>query len=488
MIKNIQSLIHLLNTNIQNCHVLVIGDVMLDKYYFGEMKRISPEAPVPIVEMKEEMHTLGGAANVANNLVHLGCKVSLVGAVGNDRGRNELFDILEAKGIDGTGMITDQRCTTTKTRIISDNQQVLRIDNEEKINITDTTIKQIEEWLIQKLKTDQINSIIISDYEKGFCRKELCQTVISLANQLDIPIIIDPKGKKWDKYTNATMVTPNISELSEILGMDLPNTNETIHEYGPLLRQKYNLDYLLITRSEKGMSLIGEDEIVTIPTVAKEIFDVSGAGDTVVSTLAACIGVEARIEDAVKLANLAAGIVVGKVGTYAVRDYELLEQLELLSDKTDELSNKVIFSGEYQQIINKWKLKGNKIIFTNGCFDLLHIGHAAYLKKAKQLGDKLVIGLNSDYSVKRLKGPSRPITNENDRAKMLSFFEFVDAVIIFDEDTPFNLIAEIRPDILVKGGDYKEDEVVGREFSGKVEIISFVDGYSTSGIIEKIST
>lgn len=488
MIKNIQSLIHLLNTDIQNCHVLVIGDVMLDKYYFGEMKRISPEAPVPIVEMKEEMHTLGGAANVANNLVHLGCKVSLVGAVGNDRGRNELFDILEAKGIDSSGMITDQRCTTTKTRIISGNQQVLRIDNEEKINISDTTIKQIEEWLIQKLKSDQINSIIISDYEKGFCRKELCQTVISLANQLDIPIIIDPKGNKWGKYTNATMVTPNISELSEILGKDLPNTNETIHEYGHLLRKKYNLDYLLITRSEKGMSLVGEGEIITIPTVAKEIFDVSGAGDTVVSTLAACLGVEARTEDAVKLANLAAGIVVGKVGTYAVRDYELLEQLELLSDKTDELSNKVIFSGEYQQVINKWKLKGNKIIFTNGCFDLLHIGHAAYLKKAKQLGDKLVIGLNSDYSVKRLKGPSRPVINENDRAKMLSFFEFVDAVIIFDEDTPFNLIAEIRPDILVKGGDYKEDAVVGREFSGKVEIISFVDGYSTSGIIEKIST
>lgn len=485
--KNTQSLIHLFNTNRQDCHVLVIGDVMLDKYYFGEMNRISPEAPVPIVNMKGEMKTLGGAANVANNLVHLGCKVSLVGVVGNDQGRNEFFDMLESKGIDGSGIITDDRCTTTKTRIISGNQQVLRIDYEEKITISDSTIKQFEEWLLQKLKTNQFNSIIISDYEKGFCRKELCQSVISFANQLDIPIIIDPKGKEWNKYSNATIITPNMKELSDILGTDLSNTNEVISEYGPLLRQRYGLDYLLITRSEKGMSLVGEKDIVTIPTLTKEVFDVSGAGDTVVSTLATFIGIGGQIEDAVKISNLAAGIVVGKVGTYAVRDYELLEQLELLSENANKQSKKVFFSEEYKQLISNWKAKGDKVIFTNGCFDLLHIGHATYLKQAKQLGDKLVIGLNSDQSVKRLKGPSRPITNENDRAKMLSFFEFVDAVIIFEEDTPLHLISEIRPDVLVKGGDYKVEEVVGGEFAGKVEIISFLDGYSTSNIIEKIS-
>ena len=487
MMKNTQSLIHLFNKNIQDCHVLVIGDVMLDKYYFGEMKRISPEAPVPVVNMMEEMKTLGGAANVANNLVHLGCKVSLAGAVGNDQGRNEFFDMLEAKGIDGSGIITDDRCTTTKTRIISGNQQVLRIDQEKKVIVSDSIVKQFEEWLLQKLQKDQINSIIISDYEKGFCRKELCQKVISKANQADIPIIIDPKGKDWDKYSNATMITPNIKELSDILGTDLLNSNEVINEYGPLLRQKYGLDYLLVTRSEKGMSLVGEEEIVSIPTLAKEVFDVSGAGDTVVSTLAAFIGMGGQIDASVKISNLAAGIVVGKVGTYAVRDYELLEQLELLSDNTNNQTSKVFFNEEYKQLIKNWKMKGNKIIFTNGCFDLLHIGHATYLKHAKQLGDKLVIGLNSDYSVKRIKGPSRPITNEKDRAKMLSFFEFVDAVIIFNEDTPLNLISEVRPDVLVKGGDYKAEEVVGGEFAGKVEILSFIDGYSTSNIIEKIS-
>ena len=486
MIKNVHSLMNIFKTNIQDCHVLVIGDVMIDKYYFGEMNRISPEAPVPIVNMKGEMVTLGGAANVANNLVHLGCKVSLVGVVGNDQGRNELFDMLESKGIDHSGIITDERCTTTKIRIMSGNQQVLRIDNEEKLDISDSTIEQVEEWLLQKLRTNQFNSIIISDYEKGFCRKELCQMLITLANQMDIPIIVDPKGKGWEKYSKATMITPNIKELSEIVGIDLSNTNEVISEYGPLLRERYSLDYLLITRSEMGMSLVGKDEIVHIPTLAKEVFDVSGAGDTVVSTLAAFIGIGIQVDDAVKISNLAAGKVVGKVGTYAVRDYELLGELELLSENTSNLSSKVFFNKEYKQVINSWRTNGNKVIFTNGCFDILHIGHATYLKNAKQLGDKLIIGLNSDSSVKRLKGPSRPIINEKDRAKMLSFFEFVDAVIIFDEDTPLNLIAEIKPDVLVKGGDYKAEDVVGKEFAGKVEILSFVDGYSTSNIIEKI--
>ncbi|MBY0124253.1 D-glycero-beta-D-manno-heptose-7-phosphate kinase [Bacillus sp. S/N-304-OC-R1] len=487
MIKNAQSLIHLFNTNIQDCYVVVIGDVMLDKYYFGEMKRISPEAPVPIVNKKREMTTLGGAANVANNLVKLGCNVSLVGAVGNDQGRDEFFNLLETNQIDGSGMIIDKRCTTMKTRIMSGNQQVLRIDHEDTIHISDLAIQQVEEWLVQKLNTEQMNAIIISDYGKGFCQKELCQRVISLANQNSIPIVIDPKGKNWEKYTNATILTPNFTELSDIVGNNLLNTNEAMNEYGPLVRQKYSIDYLLITRSDKGMSLVGENEITHISTAAKEVFDVSGAGDTVVSTLSAFIGIGAQIEDAVKISNLAAGFVVGKVGTYAVQTDELLEQLKLSCENTEKLSSKVFYYEEYKRVMNLWRKNGYKIIFTNGCFDLLHIGHVTYLKKAKQLGDKLVVGLNSDLSVKRLKGPTRPILSENDRAKMLSFFEFVDAIIIFDEDTPLNLLSEVRPDILVKGGDYKAEEVVGKEFAGKTVIIPYLDGYSTSNMIEKIT-
>lgn len=483
MSHNFKSVVQIFREKIRSCHVLVIGDLMLDKYYFGDIKRISPEAPVPVVNLKEETKTLGGAANVANNLVHLGCKVSLAGVVGNDQGREELFELLEYKGVDVSGIVTDNRFTTTKTRIISGNQQVLRIDQEEQIEITDASLKQFEEWISAKFNTEIYDSIIISDYGKGFCRKELCQLAISFAKKKGIPIVIDPKGEDWGKYIGATMITPNLKELGDLLRKDILNQDQTIYEYGPMLRNKYALEYLLITRSEQGMSLIGADEMLHIPTLAKEVFDVSGAGDTVISTLAALIGIGIPINDAVKVANIAAGIVVGKVGTYAVHEDDLIEELELLNED----KNKIYFDKKYQSVINKWKSKGHSIIFTNGCFDLLHIGHATYLQRAKKMGDKLIVGLNSDKSVKRLKGASRPIVLERDRAKMLSFFEFVDAVIVFDEDTPENLIADIRPDVLVKGGDYQAEAVLGKEYAGRVEILPFVDGYSTTTIIEKIT-
>ncbi|WP_449621685.1 D-glycero-beta-D-manno-heptose-7-phosphate kinase [Robertmurraya sp. Marseille-Q9965] len=483
MSHNFKSVVQIFREKIRSCHVLVIGDLMLDKYYFGDIKRISPEAPVPVVNLKEETKTLGGAANVANNLVHLGCKVSLAGVVGNDQGREELFELLEYKGVDVSGIVTDNRFTTTKTRIISGNQQVLRIDQEEQIEITDASLKQFEEWISAKFNTEIYDSIIISDYGKGFCRKELCQLAISFAKKKGIPIVIDPKGEDWGKYIGATMITPNLKELGDLLRKDILNQDQTIYEYGPMLRNKYALEYLLITRSEQGMSLIGADEMLHIPTLAKEVFDVSGAGDTVISTLAALMGIGIPINDAVKVANIAAGIVVGKVGTYAVHEDDLIEELELLNED----KNKIYFDKKYQSIINKWKSKGHSIIFTNGCFDLLHIGHATYLQRAKKMGDKLIVGLNSDESVKRLKGASRPIVLERDRAKMLSFFEFVDAVIVFDEDTPENLIADIRPDVLVKGGDYQAEAVLGKEYAGRVEILPFVDGYSTTTIIEKIT-
>ncbi|TKC15509.1 D-glycero-beta-D-manno-heptose-7-phosphate kinase [Robertmurraya kyonggiensis] len=483
MSQNLRSVVQIFREKIKGCQVLVIGDLMLDKYYFGDMKRISPEAPVPVVNMKEETKTLGGAANVANNLVHLGCQVSLAGIVGNDQGRDELLEMLEFKGVDVSGIFTDDRFTTTKTRIISGNQQVLRIDQEEQKEITDASLKQFEDWFSAKVNTKIYDAIIISDYGKGFCRKELCQFAIAFAKKKKIPIIIDPKGNDWGKYAEATMITPNLKELGDLLRKDLPNHDQIIHAYGPMLRNKYVLEYLLITRSEQGMSLIGAEEMFHIPTLAKEVFDVSGAGDTVISTLAALIGIGIPIHDAVRVANIAAGIVVGKVGTYAVHGDDLIEELEILNEE----KNKIYFGKKYQSVINKWKSKGHSIIFTNGCFDLLHIGHATYLQNAKKMGDKLIIGLNSDESVKRLKGASRPIVHEHDRAKMLSFFEFIDAVIVFDEDTPENLIAEIRPDVLVKGGDYQAEAVLGKEYAGRVEILPFVDGYSTTTIIEKIT-
>ncbi|MBE4907217.1 bifunctional D-glycero-beta-D-manno-heptose-7-phosphate kinase/D-glycero-beta-D-manno-heptose 1-phosphate adenylyltransferase HldE [Bacillus luteolus] len=486
MISNIQSLVQMFKENRRDCRVLVIGDVMLDKYYFGDITRISPEAPVPVINMKMENKTLGGAANVAKNLALLGCKVSLVGVVGKDQGQQELLQMLEHEKIDGSGLLTSERCTTTKTRIISGNQQLLRIDHEDKFEIMDSLVEQFEKWYLQRIEMETFHAIIISDYEKGFCRKELCETVISIANQRGIPVIVDPKGHDWSKYTNATIITPNFKEFSRIIGSELSNTEEVIAKFAPMLREKYSLNYLLITRSEKGMSLVEEGDMIHISTKAKEIYDVSGAGDTVVSTIAAFISIGAPLVDAVKIANIAAGIVVGKRGTYAVRSDELLEELEDLTP-LENLDTKVMAREELKHRVNQWRSQGEKIVFTNGCFDLLHIGHAKYLKDARQLGNRLIVGLNSDFSVKRLKGPSRPIVSESDRARMLSFFEFVDAVCIFEEDTPLELISEVLPDILVKGGDYKADEVVGKEYSGRVEIITFVDGYSTTNIIEKIS-
>ncbi|MGG0716037.1 D-glycero-beta-D-manno-heptose-7-phosphate kinase [Robertmurraya massiliosenegalensis] len=482
---SLKEIIQRFQTKIKSCRVLVIGDVMLDQYYFCEMKRISPEAPVPVVNLKEATQTLGGAANVANNLVHLGCQVSLAGVVGRDRGRDDLLEMLSFKGIDVSGIQTDDRSTTIKTRIISGNQQVLRMDQEENVELSDEGVQKFEEWFVHLLSIEKYDAIIISDYGKGFCQFELCQSVLFTAKKKEIPVIIDPKGDNWDKYRGATIVTPNLKELSDLLGKDIPNSNQDIHEYGKELRKKYDLDYLLITRSEQGMSLVGENEINDFSTLAKEVFDVSGAGDTVVSTLGAIMGMGIPVQDAVKISNIAAGIVVGKLGTYAVKDVELISKLEFLNDR--RIINKIFSENNFQALVDGWRNKGERIIFTNGCFDLLHIGHATYLKNAKELGDKLIIGLNSDQSVKRLKGINRPVNHEQDRAKMLSFFEFVDAVIIFDEDTPLRLISEIRPDVLVKGGDYRAEEVVGKEYAKKVEILSFIDGYSTTSLIERMT-
>lgn len=485
MINNAHSIIRLYTEKIKDCYVLVIGDVMLDKYCAGDIKRISPEAPVPIINMKEEKKILGGAANVANNLSNLGCMVSLVGGIGRDSGGDDLLNLLEYSKIENSGILISEQCTTIKTRIISGNQQVLRIDHEEKMELNNYMFNQFSKWFQKELESKKIDVIIISDYDKGFCSEELCKLVISKANSYNIPIIVDPKADDWSKYTNATIITPNLKELSASTGNNILNLNEEINKYGPFIRNKYNLDYLLITRSEKGMSLVEEGDIYHFPTLAKEIYDVSGAGDTVVSTIAAFIAIGVRMDEAVKISNIAAGIAVGKLGTHAIRDTELIEQLELMNE--EKIKSKVTSKQELVQLINRWRTRGDKIVFTNGCFDLLHIGHATYLREARQFGDKLIVGLNSDNSVKRLKGSSRPIVNERNRAQMLSFFEFVDAVCIFDEETPLELLAEVKPDILVKGGDYILEEVVGREFAKTVEIISYIDGYSTSRIIEDIS-
>ena len=457
--------------------VLVIGDIMLDVYYFGEVSRISPEAPVPIVKVLDRKNTLGGAANTIKNIAGLGAKSYLIGTVGKDKNKNILNNLLNDLKVK-TMLVEEDKPTITKTRIISKNQQILRLDFEEIKEINDNIIKEIKGGIERFIKKVQV--IVISDYGKGMCTLGLCQYLINRANELKIPIIIDPKGHNWRKYKGSTIITPNIRELSDVIGRIVLNEDKDIEKCGLKILDKYDLKYLVVTRSEKGISFISRKEFYYFAAEAKEMFDVSGAGDTVVGTMSVLLANGFGLINAVKFANIAAGIVVSKLGTASIT-YE-----ELMNSVNDD-DNKIVSIKTLLVIIDDLRSKGRRIIFTNGCFDILHKGHITYMKEAKKLGDILIIGMNGDSSVRRLKGKDRPINNQESRAAVLANLEFVDYVIIFDEDTPFNLIKYIKPDVLVKGGDYKITEVVGKEFAKEVNIIPFVKDYSTSNIIKDIN-
>lgn len=484
MINNLDEIIKIIMSDFEKQKILIVGDIMLDKYYYGEVQRISPEAPVPIMNVKKEKHVLGGAANVANNLTNLGCKVLLSGITGEDENRKYLCNLIDEQAIDHTGVFFDERPTITKTRIIGLHQQMIRLDFEEIIPISSA----IEEKVISnfdKVINNGINVVIISDYGKGVCTDRVCRYIIDKCNEIRKVVIIDPKGSNWDKYRGADYITPNIKELGDVVGDQIKNEDKLIESYAKLIKEKYNIKNLLVTRSEKGMSFINYESVTHIATEAKEVFDVSGAGDTVVATLAAFLSSGVDALSSVKLANIAAGIVISKMGTYPIISEEFIESInEKYSDL--EFDSKIIAFDQVHNLVNELRKYNKKIVFTNGCFDILHIGHVNYLEKAKALGDILIVGLNSDSSVTRLKGKGRPINNEYDRANMLSALGFINYVVIFEEDTPAELINIIKPDVLVKGGDYNAEDVVGKENSGRVEIIPFVNGYSTTNIINTI--
>jgi len=461
--------------NFENVNILVVGDLILDKYHFGSVERISPEAPVPVIRVNQSKTTLGGAGNVASNISHLGANVTIFGCCGKDSEAGDLKNKLDEINAN-TFFIERDLPTLTKLRVIGDKQQIARLDFEEIVPLEPENISKVIEKIRVASKTAQ--AVIISDYGKGMCTDEMCQKIIQQAKENSIPVVIDPKGSRWDKYKGATMVTPNVKELSEVYGTKVENTDEAVEKAALDIMEKYQLENLIVTRSDKGMSAVNKEGAHHIPTLAKEVFDVSGAGDTVVATLAACLGKKMSLTDSMAVANKAAGIVVSKVGTAPVH-------LEELNRKDYEKGGHV----SIEQLIHELddlKTKGGKVVFTNGCFDILHRGHLTYLRQARELGDTLVVGLNSDASVKVLKGEDRPVNNQQDRAEMLLALEFVDYVIIFGDETPYELIKTVKPDILVKGGDYNAEEVVGREFSGKVEIIPFVDGYSTTNFIEYV--
>ena len=457
---------------------------MLDKYFIGTVKRISPEAPVPVFKKEKERSVLGGAANVAMNLVAANQQVAVMTIIGDDENGHKLMAQFKERGIDAELVMKLQRSTTVKTRFLADNnQQVMRLDVEDTNPIT----KQESTFILKKLERQisQFDLVLISDYLKGILIHDFCQGVIRMAKENNIPVVIDVKDPKYGKYYGATLLKPNLNELRTLTGRNV-QTDEEIIEAAEDLRSRSNCKYVLATLGAKGMILIGDGKPYFVKSLAREVYDVSGAGDTTIAYLATCIANGMPMRDAVDIANYAAGIQVGKVGTSSVYWQEVRD---LISNEDHGISHKILSMEDIAHFRKDNAQK--KIVFTNGCFDILHVGHKRYLQQAATLGDILVVGVNSDTSVKRLKGPSRPVNNEQDRAEMLSALGFIDYVVIFDEDTPYELIKKIQPDVLVKGGDYKPEDVIGRDIvearGGRLELISFVEGKSTTNIINKIN-
>ncbi len=476
-----------LSGKIGQLKIAVVGDVMLDRYFYGEVKRISPEAPVPVNRVKKITSVLGGAANVAANLAGLGCQVYVGGVTGDDENRQLLEKMLAALHIHYEGLFKEKsRATITKMRILGARQQMLRLDFEEVGDLRQEETGPLQQWL-EKLLAAGLDGIAVSDYAKGVCSDAFCQWVIHQAAAYGVPVLVDPKGSRWDKYQGCDYITPNLKEMGEAAGTVLPNEDEAVLKAAEIAREHYHIKNVVVTRSEKGMTLVGEHrQVIHSPAAALEVFDVSGAGDTAAAALLAGAAGGLSLEEMVYMANRASGIVVGKVGTYPIHRDELLADL-LSEERRMGLGYRPLSWQEIASLVKTWHQAGEKVVFTNGCFDLLHVGHIQYLEQAARLGQHLLIGLNSDASVRRLKGPARPLVSELDRARILSSLACVDGVVIFEQDTPTELLKLIRPDILVKGGDYKPEEVAGREYAGQVQILQFAPGYSTTGLVDKIA-
>lgn len=467
--------------------ILVIGDLMLDRYLIGEVERISPEAPVPVVLLKSEQHRAGGAANVAANIAGLGLRTCIAGCIGQDKDGDTLLSMLANMQVDASGVLrSGKRPTTTKTRILGGHQQMVRLDQESR-----SPFDAEEQADLLALVSAQVAQnpalVILSDYAKGVLSAALCQSVIQQCHAASIPVLVDPKGHDYSKYQGATALTPNKLETAQACRVDISN-NAALMQAAAILRKTLGLAFFAVTRGEEGISVIDEANILHIPAAAKKVFDVSGAGDTVIATLAAGLVHQLPHQMALQLANIAAGIVVGKVGTVPISREELLH--ELVQQSSVEQADKVCSLDTLLTRVSAWRSNGQKIVFTNGCFDLLHAGHVTYLEAARKTGDRLILGLNTDRSVSALKGPTRPVIHEQDRARVLAALAAVDAVILFDEDTPLALINAVQPDVIVKGSDYREDQVVGgkevKSWGGQIALIPIVPGRSTSGILEKI--
>lgn len=462
-------------------NILVVGDLMIDHYLWGSCERISPEAPVQVVDISKETTVLGGAGNVINNLKALGAHVSVSSVIGDDENGVELVNMLRAIDVKSENIIIQKnRKTSKKSRVIAVSQQILRYDQESKNNIENDSVSKILDSLSAGIS--EYDMVILSDYGKGVLTDELCQGIIKLSNEKGVKVLVDPKGSDFSKYKGAHLLTPNKKEAMLAAKIEITD-KESLQK--ALLKLKYDCDLgiSLITLSEDGIAIY-DDQLKIFPTVAKEVFDVTGAGDTVIASIAFALSAGKDIEESAKFANLAAGVVVGKIGSATVNINEIEEYEASLHKSTSDAHIKSF--EDIKTIVNRYRESGKKVVFTNGCFDILHVGHVKYLQEAKSFGDVLIVGLNSDESVSRLKGPTRPINIASDRAYLLAALEAVDFVVPFSEDTPYELIKMLEPDILVKGGDYEGKEVVGTEFALELKLVAFVNGKSTTKTIERI--
>ena len=463
----------------QQARVLVVGDVMLDRYWHGKATRISPEAPVPVVRVGNQEDRPGGAGNVALNIAALGAAASLVGIVGADEAGTELSSRLEAAGVYCDFATCQEAPTITKLRVISQHQQLLRVDFEQ--DFTSNAVASFQSQALALLEQTQV--LVLSDYGKGALQQT--QALIQAAKKLGVPVVVDPKGNDFSKYRGATVITPNLSEFESIVGHCA--SEEELASKGLQLLDDLDLQALLITRGENGMTLLRPDlPELHMPTRAQEVFDVTGAGDTVVAVLAAALAAGSALDIGTALANLAAGLAVGKLGTAAISGPELRRAIA----REEGTGRGVMSADQLALAVLDARAHGEKVVFTNGCFDIIHAGHVGYLAEARKLGQRLIVAINDDASVKRLKGSGRPINPVERRMTVLAGLEAVDWVVSFPEDTPEALLEMLKPDIVVKGGDYSVDEVVGGEYvlsyGGQVKVLAFLDNCSTSAIVEKL--
>jgi len=460
-------------------HVLVVGDLMLDRYWHGDTSRISPEAPVPVVRVEESEERAGGSGNVALNIAALGAHAMVIGLTGEDEASDALGKLLSKQGVECDFEQVPDCSTITKLRVLSRHQQLIRLDFEDGFSSYNG------DGLLHRFQNQvaTAGAVIRSDYGKGTLRD--IQEFIQAARSHNVPVLIDPKGNDFARYRGATLITPNMNEFEAVVGVC--HSDEEIEVKGTALMQQLDLKALLVTRSEHGMTLLQQDsDPLHLPTLAREVYDVTGAGDTVISVLTAALAAGNSLADATALSNLAAGIVVNKLGTATVTVEEIRQAIR----EQQTVRRGVIDENELLALVNDAKEHGETVVMTNGCFDILHSGHATYLEQARQLGDRLIVAVNDDDSVKRLKGPDRPVNTLAKRMHMLAALECVDWVVPFFEDTPTRLICKLTPQILVKGGDNEPDKIPGgqcvREAGGEVKVLTYVEGVSTTGIIGTI--